>query len=168
MTRYKNPRDIDNDENRYQHLLALDLGGQEKEQEKQTSREDLGSKDGENPKTKASIPRYEAPSTAGDKGMNKTQKKVLIGGLLVVVAMVVYPPWVGTQVGWNRSPGKTEYHLLIAEVSSSSRGFEIDLKRLFLQVFAVGILTAAGYVLVGGRKAGQVEDAEPKDDPPPN
>ena len=89
--------------------------------------------------------------------MNKAQRIVLVAGLLVVVAMVVYPPWVATKVDYRGGLGQTEYHLLIAEVSNSHAVFEIDLKRLFLQIVAVGILTAAGYVLVGGRKAAQVE-----------
>jgi hypothetical protein len=56
MTRYKNPRDIDKDENRYRHLLALDIG---EEQQKQTPRKDLGGKSEEAPKLKANGPKYE-------------------------------------------------------------------------------------------------------------
>ena len=106
--------------------------------------------------------------------MNKAQRIVLVAGLLVVVAMVVYPPWVITQTSMQRYRwrpiGDTEYRLLTSDASwaDGASSFEIDLSRLFLQIFAVGILTAAGYVLVGRRKAGQVEAAEPKDDDTPS
>ncbi len=46
--------------------------------------------------------------------------------------------------------------------------WRLDLSRLFVQLLGAGLLTAAGYVLVGRRKAGQVEAAGPKDGPPPN
>ena len=102
--------------------------------------------------------------------MNKAQRIVLVAGLLVAVAMVVYPPWVvtltnteGYLVGdsayrvLTSDARRIEYRLSANRLIESSISYEIDLSRLFLQIFAIGILTAAGYVLVGGRKAGQVE-----------
>ena len=114
--------------------------------------------------------------------MNKAQRTVLVAGLLVAVAMVVYPPWVVTLTNTEGYlVGDSAYRVLTSDATRAEgkhyqRGglvdcynsFEIDLKRLFLQLLGAGLLTAAGYVLVGGRKAAQVEAAEPKEDDTPN
>ena len=102
--------------------------------------------------------------------MNKAQRTVLVAGLVVAVAMVVYPPWVETK---GRYTSQTAYRLLISDAIEHDRysGTEIirklDLQRLFLQILCVGILTAASYVATGGR-SDLVEDAESKNDVTPS
>ena len=46
--------------------------------------------------------------------------------------------------------------------------WRLDLSRLLVQLLGTGLLTAAVYVLVGGRKAIKGEAAEPKEDATPS
>ena len=116
--------------------------------------------------------------------MNKAQRTVLVAGLVVAVAMVVYPPWVAKSdarsyvkpiTSYSTNLGYTEYRFLTSDAYIGHNNhvftidyFVLDLPRLFVQLLGAGLLTVAGYVLVGRRKAGQVEAAEPKDGPPSN
>ena len=91
--------------------------------------------------------------------MNKAQRTVLVAGLLVAVAMVVYPPWERTPPSsWPGVALKAEmadqldlrgwgiyYRPLYSDTYCGL--FEIEVQRLFLQLLGAGILTAAGYVI---------------------
>ncbi len=113
--------------------------------------------------------------------MNKAQRTVLVAGLVVAVAMVVYPPWEATS-----RPGvaleaeladkldlRGWWEIYYRPLYSDTYGglFEIEVQRLFLQLLGAGILTAAGYVITSSwlekyilERAGvrvRVEAAEP-------
>ena len=89
--------------------------------------------------------------------MNKAQRTVLVAGLVVAVAMVVYPPWEATS--WPGVALEAEladkldlrgwWEIYYRPLYSDTYGglFEIEVQRLFLQLLGAGILTAAGYVI---------------------
>ena len=92
--------------------------------------------------------------------MNKAQRTVLVAGLVVAVAMVVYPPWEATPPSsWPGVALKAEladkldlrgwWEIYYRPLYSDTYGglFEIEVQRLFLQLLGAGILTAAGYVI---------------------
>ena len=115
--------------------------------------------------------------------MNKAQRTVLVAGLVVAVAMVVYPPWEATS--WPGVALKAEladkldlrglWEISYRPLYSDTYGglFEIEVQRLFLQLLGAGILTAAGYVITSSwlekyilERAGvrvRVEAAEPQE-----
>ena len=101
-----------------------------------------------------------------------SQRTRIVGGHSYTTGISTY------RFVWMQSVGRkiSESHV-IPQKAGSMLGFHkvvndgtdmyywrLDLSRLLVQLLGTGLLTAAGYVLVGGRKAGQVEAAEPKDD----
>ena len=118
--------------------------------------------------------------------MNKAQKVILGAGVVLAVAMLVYPPWVRTDAIEHIASGNegasahgvTEYRLIISDTEkvrdpewgkwATTNYWNLDLTRLLLQLFGLTLVIGVSYVIAGGRKADQAEGAEPKDDPPPN
>ncbi|MEE3198389.1 MAG: hypothetical protein VX254_00030 [Planctomycetota bacterium] len=118
--------------------------------------------------------------------MNKAQKVILGAGVVLAVAMLVYPPWIRTDAIEHLGSGNegasghgvTEYRLIISDTKkvrdpdwgkwATTDYWDLDLKRLLLQLFGLTLVVGVSYVIAGGRKGAQVEAAEPKDDDTPS
>jgi hypothetical protein len=84
--------------------------------------------------------------------MAKIQKRVMVIGLIVFVAMILYPPWTAEIRGLCL--GTQGYHLFGSAPHAHYRGedhgniCQIDFGRLGLQLIAVAVVTGAVMLLL--------------------
>ena len=115
--------------------------------------------------------------------MNKARKVILGAGVVLAVAMLVYPPWIRTDAIEHIASGNegasahgvTEYRLIISDTEkvrdpewgkwATTNYWNLDLTRLLLQLFGLTLVTGVSYVITGERKVAQATD--PKDDDAP-
>ena len=77
--------------------------------------------------------------------MNSRRRRAIFIGLLLVAAMLLYPPWRSGQ----RSIG---YHLFFRQAPAGVNNAYLDWSRLGLQCLIVGVLVAAVIALLNGKK----------------
>lgn len=89
--------------------------------------------------------------------LNQIQKKILITGIILILACSLFPPWVHTfKAKGTYSEESAGYSLIISpparKISDNVRfGVKLDTSRLLLQIFIISIATGAG-VLFTKRK----------------
>ena len=86
--------------------------------------------------------------------VNSKQRKVIVAGMALIVAMALFPPWIYTfkyQSTYSENPAG--YASIIMPPSSESgrrsEGVKVDLSRLLIQILAVSALTCIGFILSG-------------------
>jgi len=96
--------------------------------------------------------------------INQKQKNVIMGGLLLIVVMVLFPPWTYTlfhssethAVGYERPGG---YQFIGNPSTPVGWGRQIDVTRLSFQIVMVLALTGIG-VLAFRKEPNDVQDQE--------
>ena len=91
--------------------------------------------------------------------MNRKQKAVVWIGMVAVVLIVAYPPWNYTNSPQGAAVAVKDagYHFIAAppppEREYSSRGVEVDWRRVLLQLGAVAVVMGGLVVTLADRKA---------------
>ena len=82
--------------------------------------------------------------------MNKAQRIVLVVGFIIAVAMIAYPPWIGT--AYNK-PTITKYRFIASDTDAGTSiltyFYALDPQRLCLQLIGLAFATGAGYFAAG-------------------
>jgi|SRR5690625_561991 len=100
--------------------------------------------------------------------MNTIQRRIIIGGLLVVLAMILFPPMNGNGLAVDSARGqfrevtKTAYRFVLETQQSrlSIWEWEVAYGRLSLQLLAVMCVTAILVVYTHGKES-KAKDAHP-------
>lgn len=85
--------------------------------------------------------------------MNTKQRWVLGIGVILLVLMVIIPPWKGTRVGeWYEQarPVLLDYHPIFDPPSVPDAA--IDGTRLFIQIFALSAVSGVLFILLKDRE----------------
>lgn len=80
--------------------------------------------------------------------MTRMQRTILLVGLLLALAAVLFPPWRGRcyrDFGYSSYDGSHGYHFLLAAPAGSSR---LDTARLGTELLAIGILTGGACIVL--------------------
>ena len=85
--------------------------------------------------------------------LNQIQKKILITGIILILACCLFPPWVHTFKAKSiYSEESAGYSLIVNPPQRKNNdlrfGVKLDTSRLLLQIFIISIATGAGVLLI--------------------
>ena len=83
--------------------------------------------------------------------LSKVQKIVLLSGLVLIVMMSLFPPWVAVEHPGAGGGGAAGYSFLTDRPPDRGRiANKVDANRLMVQYLAVVIVTVGGFFLTAG------------------
>lgn len=106
----------------------------------------------ETPKAKAVIPGFSR--IRGVATWNLIQNRVALAGVVLVLLLVVFPPWDATAP--NGITGSVGHYLVFSTAPAEEYKYpSVDFGRLFLEIFGVALVSAVTiFVTRGGKDAG--------------